>query len=232
MNPILTLTGADNTTDTKTLIRLVAQHPEIEIAFLLSLSSDRYRPRYPSIEIIQNWVNIFEGRCAVHICGTKAKEALLNGKFPWIRKAGRIQVNGKVTADELNVLIEIGPPIITQYNYNDDVRIPYAGQHLSVDASGGRGILPSSYNFPLYSRYVGFAGGLTPQNMLEELTKIHTSVKGYAVRWWVDLESGLRTLCDGIDVFDEEKAFDVMNTVIKFRKERDIEKFRDRWSNV
>lgn len=121
----ITLTGADERTDLPGLA-VLADRPGVEIGLLLSLSNTANR--YPGAEWLQRAVALLGSRCAVHVCGRVARAAALEGLLPWLRDAGRIQVNGAVDEWTLRTLtarfrVALGP-----------------GEHqLLVDASGGLG---------------------------------------------------------------------------------------------
>ena len=66
-----------------------------------------------------------------------------------------------------------------------------------LDASGGTGTYngtPQTIPFP----YVGYAGGLKPDNVLETVFELETSpdVRDY----WIDMESGVRSMQDWFSV--------------------------------
>ncbi|MBC8135334.1 MAG: hypothetical protein H8F28_05525 [Fibrella sp.] len=77
------------------------------------------------------------------------------------------------------------------------------------DASGGRGIA-GSFQKPVNSDFVGFAGGIRPENIREKLEQIEDL--GFDNPFWIDLESGIRTE----NVFDLEKVERLLRTVKPF----------------
>jgi phosphoribosylanthranilate isomerase len=76
-----------------------------------------------------------------------------------------------------------------------------------VDASGGRGISPVEWVRPPTDKRVGFAGGLGPDNLEQELPRI-LDVSRFGD--WIDMETGLR---DDDDWFDVERARAVLEIV-------------------
>ena len=101
--------------------------------------------------------------------------------------------------------------IIVQQKSANDVDLWKSGlpnPKLSVllDASGGRGITSDivALDTPLK---VGYAGGLSVENIVETLHFLENSpaVKQY----WVDMESSVRTH----DVFDVDKVYAVMDAI-------------------
>jgi phosphoribosylanthranilate isomerase len=68
------------------------------------------------------------------------------------------------------------------------------------DKSGGAGILPDSW--PEAWEYSGYAGGLSPDNVVHELMQISKASNGYPI--WIDAETKLRSEDD--TVFDLDKV--------------------------
>jgi len=69
------------------------------------------------------------------------------------------------------------------------------------DASGGAGILPRQWPRQISGRYCGYAGGLGPENVQQELERISKVATGLI---WIDAETRLRSENDM--VFDLEKV--------------------------
>jgi phosphoribosylanthranilate isomerase len=55
------------------------------------------------------------------------------------------------------------------------------------DTSGGRGEIPLAVPGHNKARLVGFAGGITPENVLRWIGSVN------AQNYWIDMESGVRT---------------------------------------
>jgi hypothetical protein len=68
------------------------------------------------------------------------------------------------------------------------------------DVSGGAGILPGAWPKPFFMLddeqydYHGYAGGLGPDNLTEQIPLITKSADG--ARHWIDMESGVRSKND------------------------------------
>ncbi len=74
------------------------------------------------------------------------------------------------------------------------------------DISGGRGVLPKAWPKP-EGDYCGYAGGLSPDNLAEQLEKIQeaiTAQDGKIPPIWIDAETHLRSLSD--QLFDLNKV--------------------------
>lgn len=189
----VTLTGADERTDIHRLVKLTQDHPYLEIGLLYTATPEG-RNRYPSLEWLQTASRAMPGRCAIHICGTGARQQLRDGALARVvGNAWRVQVNGSVHPDEVQGLAKRVPILITQHNDKNrglaNARIA-VNHRLLVDGSGGTGRSPERWARPTTHLQVGFAGGLGPDNIQTELAKIHAVAKG---RYWIDLEGKLRT---------------------------------------
>jgi phosphoribosylanthranilate isomerase len=190
---IVTLTGADERTDIARLVQLAHDHPYLEIG-LLYTSTPEGRNRYPSLEWLHKASAALQGRCAIHICGSGARQQLREGALAnLVGNAWRVQVNGIVHPDDVLALANRVPILITQHNEKNltlaSTRIAI-NHRLLVDGSGGTGRSPERWERPKTHLQVGFAGGLGPSNIGAEITKIHAVAKG---RYWIDLEGKLRT---------------------------------------
>lgn len=80
-----------------------------------------------------------------------------------------------------------------------------AGVNVSplFDLSGGAGILPE--NWPKANGYCGYAGGLSPENVQEQLAIIEQAANENLI--WIDVETHVRSDNDKIFDLDKVKAF-------------------------
>ncbi len=189
----VTLTGADERTDVGRLVKLADEHPYLEIGLLYTATPEG-RNRYPTLEWLQKASGALPGRCAIHICGSGARQQLRDGALArLVGNAWRVQVNGGVHPDEVQGLAKRVPILITQHNDKNralaSARLA-VNHRLLVDGSGGTGRSPERWARPRTHLQVGFAGGLGPDNIQTELAKIHAVAEG---RYWIDLEGKLRT---------------------------------------
>jgi len=199
--PIITLSGADEHTD---LVRLSALNAEIG---LLYTATPEGRARYPSREWLGHAVQVLP-HTAIHICGSGARAELKAGALgDLLTRARRIQVNGIVTVEEAEAICEKYPLhlVMTQHNdVNAGLLAVRAKNHaILIDASGGRGILPSSWQCEATDKIVGYAGGLGPTNLAEQLPRILEVAKW---PFWIDMEGQLREN----DRFSIERAYTVV----------------------
>jgi hypothetical protein len=198
----ITLTGADERTELGRLLMLADAGAEIGLLYTFDPEG---RHRYPSASWLRDVVYLLGERCAVHLCGGRARDELFKGHLSrWLFKAGRIQVNGVLSSRMAEDVCEMFPrqTIITQHTGSNVglLAVEEPNHAVLVDGSGGRGVLPPSWKRPDTSKRVGFAGGLGPDNLTKKLPAI-ASVGGES--WWVDMENKLR---DADDWFDVEKA--------------------------
>ena len=86
------------------------------------------------------------------------------------------------------------------------------------DASCGTGVLPSSFP-PLlpHDCQCGYAGGIGPKNVYQVLNGIYEVVKAQSSPpVWIDMESSLRSIVAGKDVFNVVKVFDCINEYVRY----------------
>jgi len=158
-----------------------------------------------------------------HICGKWVKKTLL-GEFPSLSLIHgnfadyfhRFQFNThaelhKIDFDKLdNVLFDLSSDfksVIFQLDGVNDIMVPcWKRKHRNIsglfDLSHGAGILPSEWPKPIPGMYCGYAGGLSPDNVVEQMEKI-LIVNGEN-DMWIDAETQLRSPDDR--VFDLDKV--------------------------
>ena len=214
----LTLTGADEHTSLYALLPFAAEN-DIEMGLLYTVDPEG-RPRYPSRDWLARTLNEIatyapNARLALHVCGRRAQAQLFAGDLADLTaRPQRIQVNGVLTAQEVEQVCARYPSktLITQHtkaNLPLATAVKSANHALLVDGSGGQGVVPDIWSAPIAPRKtIGFAGGLTAENLGVHLPRIRRLVQPGA---WIDMESGLRR-DDWFDVHRAEQA------VIGFRQ--------------
>lgn len=162
-----------------------------------------------------DYLNKYEYRVALHVCGIKARKKLENKEIDTIiDKVQRIQVNGVLHIEEVDNICRKYPnhTVITQHDRKNIhlLSARHTNHALLVDASGGKGLTPTEWVAPAPTdKTVGFAGGLSPENINDEYQKIKLLAKdGH----WLDMESSLR---DESDWFDVERAIAVSDKFIR-----------------
>lgn len=223
----VTVTGADDSTDINKMIEIQEKYPFVEWGILLSkkYSLKDGIGRFPS----RAWLNTLishAGKLTLsgHICGAWVEETLL-GTFPELNEIHgnfkdsfvRFQLNThaefhKVDFDKLDVVLNSmrSQSIIFQLDGVNDIMCPmWKRNHRNItglfDLSHGAGILPSKWPHPLPGAYCGYAGGLSPENVVYQMGKIIEACKDRKDDViWIDAETHLRN--DGDRVFDLEKV--------------------------
>jgi len=95
---------------------------------------------------------------------------------------------------------------------------PVTNIAMLVDESKGTGVLSLSWPVPESKIYkTGYAGGLGPNNISKVLPEILKAVEAAPTEcqqpFWIDMESSLRSIKNGQDVFDLDKCFAVIDQV-------------------
>lgn len=219
----VTMTGADDQTNIKDLLKLSQKYPFVEWAILYSPNQDG-NPRYPLPKWRNDFIDAVRGtsvRRAMHLCGPTVRDLLAHGPQKLAYRAGyqRIQLNfnaNRYTEDDLKKLAKKAgwaefwdgstQGIIVQYN-SANVKVPEifisngcSDVQVLFDASGGRGLELDTYPAPLSDFECGYAGGIGPENIDESLEKAATAAGPRD--YWIDMESKVRTN----EVFDLEKV--------------------------
>lgn len=211
MSTTVTITGADDEVDPCDLLKLSHVFPFVEWGILFSTRL-RGSARYPTDRWVRRLVDVFVGaktplRVARHLCGQASRETML-GSDVWLGDMymyDRVQLNGYTPGHywgELRRLAErYGTRFILQCRFedmlqecaHDAARIP--GASVLFDGSGGRGISPLRWPPTPSGCRIGFAGGLGPDNVIEEICAI-----GPRDPYWIDMEARVRNDRDRLDI--------------------------------
>ena len=226
-----TVTGADDKTSIDSMVRIRNRYPFVEWGILFSPKRIG-ESRYPSSEWLEKLKDKGSSmRISAHICGVYSQELLTTGicdalsTNTAIDKVGafyRVQLNfnsSKHTVSEKfyrNLRISaIHGTVILQYNdsnceLNSEVISKGIGVSFLYDSSGGLGVLEKQWKPPVGNFFTGYAGGLTPDNLEEELKKIEAVVGDNEI--WIDAETGLRTN----DTLDLDKVLTYLQIASKY----------------
>ncbi len=226
----VTVTGADDGTPIHRLAEIQREYPFVEFGLLYSRKNSGELARYPSIEWLKYLTNTRSDtrlRLSLHLCGSMVKDVLalktVGLNEIWDKGINsnafrRIQINThgekqKFDKDELeDEFIKYWRAgyelIIQQDNVNPDLveLAKNTGHSVLFDLSHGAGILPKEWPVQLQDVDCGYAGGLSPENVAEELEKIEKMIAKYQ-GIWIDAETKLRS--------DIDDSFDLDN-VVKF----------------
>jgi hypothetical protein len=209
----VTITGADDSTSIIELVDLAHQFPFVEWGILVSQRLEG-SPRFPG----RDWIDRFSTvafakklKVSTHVCGRWVRDMFV-GKLNWpdlpecVHISQRIQINTHAeehvsTMGLIDCLRSLsGKQFIFQWDgVNNHLSLGVHAHGLDVaalfDTSGGAGILPdkwpSSRNVPFWC---GYAGGLGPQNVVNQVQKIEALFEeGFSRPYWIDMERRVRT---------------------------------------
>jgi hypothetical protein len=232
MNPLLrpprcTLTGIDDGASMAWLLDTAARYPFVEFGALLSYSrvgTGRYA-RFGALDWLAREAGSEKApRFALHVCGKAVNDFIQDdgAVMSWAYAFPRIQLN--LRADRIDVPAlraairrHRGQQIITQHNRANEQLLAgldgVSNRAVLFDQSGGRGIAPESWPPAFKWLPCGYAGGLGPDNIAEQLPRIAAAAAGAV--WWIDMEAKLR---DERDCFDRRKAEAVLQAVDAWMK--------------
>lgn len=207
----VSLTGAEDSVEPGRLFDLSASYPEVEWALLATLEHEG-SGRNPS----QAWREFFldgaqqvGARTALHLCGKDAFERVLSEPC-WheLARYGRVQANLNSRsetfdkAQAMRIWDKIANTakvlIIQLHERSESWAMEFlsgAGRGACVevlfDESKGRGVSPEAWRDSLPGVACGYAGGLGPQNVGEQLPLIMRAA--HEPGCWIDMETNIRT---------------------------------------
>lgn len=233
----VTLSGVDDKVDYEVLNTLSRRYPFLEVGVLFS-KSNMGSSRYPSKRWIEKAAR-YGFPMSGHICGEWMRDICYNGGENFIREIGwkcidplcRLQLNFSKEYSDISDLhkftdclwkFNVKYPLILQMEkYDEDFlnRIKIEGGSfldvsILIDCSAGKGLLPVDWDFVrnINDKWFGLAGGLTPDNIEDQITKIQEVILDDCLIW-LDMESGVR---DMFGNFDMEKAIGVLSKIEKY----------------
>lgn len=225
----VTITGADDATDVGALIDLTAEFPFVEWGILVSLRAEG-GSRFPS----RTWIDRFVTKAvdeslntSMHICGQWVRD-LLRGRLDWnvlpeVRLvADRVQINTHAqehisTCAALDWIQEHAAKqfIFQLDNVNNHVFDAAAYQRLNVaglfDCSHGAGTLPDQWPMVCDNRKYGYAGGLGPANVVEQVNTLNRLRLGPGLLqtpYWIDMEGRVRDEEEHLDLAKVRKVLE------------------------
>lgn len=197
----ITFTGADEHTDIAAMGALASEYP-IEWGILFSpmrQGTGRYPPLWWVEKLIAE-APLRQLDLAAHLCGGHSANVLAiagTAVDHLIRvNFGRAQVN---TSQEINFdsirkwASSVGVSPILQCRVSFP---PVRDVSWLFDASGGRGIEPKEWPGTTADNFVGYAGGLNPDNVAQHVQRI----SAVAAHYWIDMETGVRDESDRFDL--------------------------------
>jgi hypothetical protein len=228
----VTMTGADDSINPEKLFELSAKFPYAEWAILLSRNS-RGGNRFPSLKWMNRLAALdndffdFEMQYSGHLCGAYVREFLM-GNTDFVKEIGdiwdlfqRIQINTHGIKHEydkvklLNALAQYPEKeFIFQYDNANKEILDYvvANSEVNVstlfDLSHGAGVLPEEWPLPIEGIKCGYAGGLSPENVSDQIKLIESKIGDAEI--WIDMETKVRSNNDTL--FDLTKVESVFET--------------------
>ncbi len=210
------------------IIDLGKKYPMAEFAIQAHPSKfSAHMPRYVWFEELMSKSRVNDINLAMHV-NSEWRTEICRGNIPYEIKhmwdmrrdngkpvIGRVQINinggkdsFKFYANKVADIIRAYPDIefIFQYTPRQRTRLKkldWAGAAFSMlfDASGGRGISPRAWRAPVMPNHkMGYSGGLSPENVYENLDKINLILPAN-YNTWIDAEGKLKA--------PETKQFDV-----------------------
>lgn len=210
----VTITGADDTTDPKDLQRLTNEFPFVEWGILVSRKSGG-APRFPSLSWIKQFTDASSSTnplpMSLHVCGAYVRE-ILKAEFQCLHNENqlesiwpifkRVQLNTHAEKHEYHhafmALLKSNPDkeFIFQYdNVNNDMVHATWKECKNIaalfDLSHGAGRLPESWPVAMEDIRCGYAGGLSPYNLKEQIESIDAA--GIGKKIWIDVETHVRS---------------------------------------
>lgn len=204
----ITFTGADDLNMPKDLLKISRMYPFVEWGILLSATQEGGL-RFPSkqwMDILADLAGDSDMNLSGHLCGRWLRD-LLVGAFTVPHRLGwkafkRIQLN--FHADELSINTPLFHQLLRGLNksfifqvdgrnevvYRDAIEAGVKAYPF-FDLSHGAGVLPASWDVPLDNQFCGYAGGLGPDNLKDQLKTIDKSVGDREI--WVDIETQVRS---------------------------------------
>jgi hypothetical protein len=221
----VTVTGADNGTDPADLAKLSERYPFVEWGILLSHKAVDAGgiARFPGKPWLLNYATYraHPMRTSGHLCGGWVRDLCLGGRvfrnemYPLDLCFDRVQLNFHAYAhtfrpegaSALKDWQQHGPEefIFQADGVNNAVALEAFRAGVKAvplfDLSGGAGVLPPRWPKST-GGYVGYAGGLSPDNLEVELEKIAEAADGN--QFWIDVETHVRS--DNDQLFDLAKV--------------------------
>ncbi|MGD0328754.1 MAG: hypothetical protein ABSB00_03560 [Minisyncoccia bacterium] len=223
---IVTVTGADDSIRPEELVPIAEEYPFVEFGILLS-KKQQGRRRFPSSDWLKDlyilWFQNKSYKLSGHLCGEWVRKLCLGDPsfftefgYHWYM-FNRLQLNFhtehhphdiKKMSDLIRQYHRDKPVIFQMEGVNDKIfhTIAYRWGIMAFrlfDQSGGNGIVPKEWPKQQFE-YCGYAGGLSPENLSQEMEKISEVASGPI---WIDAETLLRSQNDAVFDLDKVRRF-------------------------
>jgi hypothetical protein len=218
------MTGADESIRPEDLIPISEKYPFVEWGILRSRSQNGSK-RFPSQLRLADLAAVSSSHplhLSAHLCGTYVREVLEEGDFRWLDAVAerseifeRIQLNFHAERhtpyhgfpyilerdEDHEYIFQMDGTQANEQLYHDSRRIN-ASVFPLFDVSGGIGAVPDQWPVPFDGVYCGYAGGLGPHSIVEQLQKIEQVAGDREI--WIDMETHIRSDFDAL--FDLQKV--------------------------
>lgn len=229
--------GADDSVHPHQLAILCHSYPLVEFGVLFRPDKEG-QPRYATTEWVQKLgvvTSKLQMKLAAHLCGSRVNDVLAgDDRFVVSLVAWgfrRVQINAtavngvdtsklRESVQSFLSVVERHPEVEFIIQKNDETNplwqpiielgVP-SNISMLVDESKGTGVAASSWPEPPLEFDVGYAGGIGPRNVRKVMREI-SEVAGERTIW-IDMESSLRSVKDGLDVFDLDKCYRVVQAL-------------------
>lgn len=212
----VTITGADDSVRVQDLVDLSAEFPFVEWGILVSKKQEGSF-RFPS----RSWTDAFASHASLnrlnvstHVCGAWVRQMFI-GELNWmdlpnvIQICQRVQINthAEPHVSTTGLLRSLGQEPRKQFIFQWDGvnnHLTFAARAYGYDAvalfdtSGGAGVLPASWPAPANDFMCGYAGGLGPENVVEQTRRVMNVCRK---PFWIDMERRVRT--------EDDRALDI-----------------------
>lgn len=225
----ITFTGADDSIDPSELVKISVAHPFAEWGILFVRGG--MGARFPSLHWVHELLKATKDYPAInlcaHLCGPWVDDLVFGGTYGFGKAAfahrfHRVQLNFHGSIIPANTIVGLRKAkrqfLFQVDGVNDGLIKPWCeekqlGSPL-FDVSGGAGVLPKEW--PEHwggDSYCGYAGGLGPENVVDQLSGPIAGAAGDN-RIWIDMETRVRSKNNA--QFDLEKCVQVLESVRPF----------------
>lgn len=216
----VTITGADNDTDINEMLEISKQYPFVEWGILFSPNRIG-EERYPDLTWVSKLAKTFflnpGMNLSAHLCGGYTREMITTGSELMIENnlkdylgmfvRRQLNFNASKNPTDINAFFDLLKRqseresrkihFILQQNKSNQVicdearKLNMKNVFFLYDSSGGRGTVASEWKKPFDGFFTGYAGGLSPDNLEDELKKIELVCGDSEI--WIDTETHVRT---------------------------------------
>jgi len=227
----VTITGADDSIKPEQLIYFTHKYPFVEWGILVS--RDNYgTARFPSTKWMSELCRL-NLPISLHLCGRYVRD-FLKGDYYFtdeidfiLNAAKRVQINThsinhSVYGENINEYLSFNQDkeFIFQYDNVNTYLLCYLlgkkARNFSTlfDLSGGKGVLPSHWPKPIEGIKCGYAGGISPDNIDNQINKIESIVG--LTNIWIDMETHVRSNNDQLfDLTKVDKCLKISSNYIQ-----------------